>query len=109
MKKEICQKYLRKKIEGIKGQAMNEQDRFFKMLDKCPRIAGLWDRDRRELDIERFEKEIRLMSSGEAHLARFFAGIWLNENRYDFDLIEAVHVLSDRGLISDWIENPFFP
>lgn len=88
---------------------MNEYERFFKMLDKTPRIAGLWDRENRSLDVERFEKELRLMSSGESHLARFFAGIWLGENRYDFDLIEAVHVLSDRKIISDWIENPVFP
>jgi len=88
---------------------MTEYDRFFKMLDTCPRIAGLWDRENRSLDVERFEKELKLMSSGERHLAKFFVGVWLGDNRYGFDLIEAVHALSDRGVISDWIENPFFP
>lgn len=27
------------------------------------------------MDIERFKKELKLMSSGERHLAKFFAGI----------------------------------
>jgi hypothetical protein len=88
---------------------MTEYDRFFKMLDTYPRIAGLWDRENRSLDIEHFEKELKLMSSGERHLAKFFAGIWFGDNRYGFDPIEAVHALSDRGVISNWIENPFFP
>lgn len=88
---------------------MTEQDRFFDLLNKYPRIAGLWARENRSLDVKRFEKELKLMGSEEAHLARFFAGVWLGENRYDFDLIEAVHFLSDRKIISDWIENPFFP
>jgi len=35
--------------------------------------------------------------------------IWLGENRYGFDLIEAVHVLSDRKILSDWLKKPFFP
>lgn len=88
---------------------MTEYDHFFKMLDKSPRIAGFWDRENRSLDIERFEKELKLMSSGERYLAKFLAGVWLGDNRYGFDLIEAVHVLSDRKIISDWIENPVFP
>lgn len=88
---------------------MTEYDRFFQMLDTCPRLANLWDRENRSMDIERFEKKLKLMSSGERHLAKFFAGVWLGENKYDFDLLEAVHVLSDRKIISDWIKNPFFP
>jgi hypothetical protein len=40
---------------------MTEYDRFFKMLDTYPRIAGLWDRENRSLDIERLDQEIRLM------------------------------------------------
>ena len=88
---------------------MTEYDRFFKMLDTCPRLTDLWDRENQSMDVERFEKELGLMSSGEAHLARFFAGVWLGDNKYGFDLLEAVHVLSDRTAISAWIENPFFP
>ena len=90
---------------------MNKYDLFFQMLKKCPRIAYLWDRETRELDVERFEKDVKGMSSGEIHLAKFFAGVWLNNNRYGFDLIAAMQVLdtNNRRIISDWIEHPVFP
>jgi len=84
---------------------------FFKMLDQVPRIKHLWDRDRRGLKVGLFEKELGVMSSGEVHLAKFFAAIWFGYNRYGFDLVEAVSTLDDneRLLIVKWIANPFWP
>ena len=46
---------------------------FYEMLDKAPRIDHLWDREKNVLNIELFEKELGVMSSGEVHLAKFFA------------------------------------
>lgn len=90
---------------------MTNHERFFQLLDNCPRISRLWDRNRKELNIEQLEKELKVMSSGEIHLAKFFAGIWLNHNKYGFDLIAAMDVLdaNNRRLIASWIESPFFP
>lgn len=91
--------------------ATTDQDHFFQLLDNCPRISGLWDRNRKKMNIEQFEKELKVMSSGEIHLAKFFAGIWLNHNKYGFDIIASMHVLdtNSKRLISSWIESPFFP
>lgn len=85
--------------------------KFWDMLDQCPRLSGLWDRERQDLDIERLDQEIRLMSSGEVHLAKFLAGVWLGQNQYGFDAIEAMHTLSPdtRKVVADWMADPFFP
>ena len=90
---------------------MTEYDLFFALLDRCPRISGLWDRNQKELDLERFKKELGGLSSGEAYMARFFAGVWFNKNEHDFDLIGSVHTLDteNRQIIIDWLNDPVFP
>lgn len=85
---------------------------FYEMLDKAPRIDHLWDREKNVLNIELFEKELGVMSSGEVHLAKFFASIWFHNNkRYGFDLVDALSTLdrSERDLIIDWVADPFWP
>lgn len=44
-------------------------------------------------------------------MARFLAAVWLGENRFDFDLIDAAATLDapHRRIISDWLTNPVFP
>lgn len=89
----------------------NEYERFWEMLDKCPRISGLWNRETRALDVERLENELGGLSSGEAYMARFLAGVWLNKDDYGFNLIGAMHTLDNgnRQIIIDWLNEPFFP
>lgn len=85
---------------------------FFDLLDRVPRIAHLWDRNKRALKVELFEAELGVMSSGEVHLAKFFVSLWFHTNkRYGFDLVDAVSTLDrgERQVIMDWIDNPFWP
>lgn len=44
-------------------------------------------------------------------MAKFFAGVWLGENQFGFDLFEAARTLepTDTNLIIDWLNNPTFP
>lgn len=86
--------------------------RFFKMLDQVPRIRNLWNQAEREMHIEAFERELRVMSSGEVHIAKFFASVWLNNNkRYGFDIVDAIASLDtpEIKLIAEWINDPFWP
>ena len=88
------------------------QQRFFNMLNRVPRIKSLWDEQKKELKIEEFESQLCVMSSGEIAMAKFFASLWFhNNNKYGFDLVDAIALidLSERKLIIDWIENPFWP
>lgn len=87
-------------------------ERFFKMLDRVPRIKHLWNKNRGEIDIKKFEAELGVMSHGEVHMAKFFAALWFHDNqRYGFDLIDAVARIDtpERALIVEWIANPFWP
>lgn len=90
---------------------MNNYDRFFEMLNQIPRIQKIWNKNTKKMDVPLFEKELKLMSSGECHMARFMAGVWLGRNTYEFDLIEAIAILDlpCKRIISDWIAEPFFP
>lgn len=85
----------------------NGKTRFFAALSGYGRFSHCWDRQK-GFDEELFEIALSTMSSGEAHMARFFAGIWLQENTYEFDLFEAIFVINeeDEDLIANWIKNP---
>jgi len=85
---------------------------FFDLLDQYPRLKHLWDRSKRKLNVDQFERELNLMSSGEAHIAKFFALVWFHDStRYGFDLVSAISSIDkeDREMIADWIVNPFYP
>lgn len=86
--------------------------RFYALLDQVPRICHLWDREARELKVELFERELGVMSPGEAYMAKFFAAVWFGDSkRYGFDLVDAVSRIDppERQLIIGWIADPFWP
>ncbi len=70
-----------------------EQRQFASLLDTQPRLKPYWDFEKREVDIKALEKGMGVMSHGERVMAQFLLGIWFNENRYKFDLFDAVGVL----------------
>lgn len=87
-------------------------DRFFVMLSRVPRIAPLWNKDTRSLNVERFENALGVMSSGEVQMAKFFASVWYHNNGdYGFDLVDAVASIDaeEIELIIEWMMNPFYP
>lgn len=93
------------------GQASSKQ-RFYALLDRCPRIRHLWDKERAEIKVDLFEKELGVMSSGEVHLAKFMASVWFGDNqRYGFDLADAVACMDskERQIILEWVADPFWP
>ncbi|MCU7927519.1 MAG: hypothetical protein KZQ97_13890 [Candidatus Thiodiazotropha sp. (ex Dulcina madagascariensis)] len=90
----------------------SSHQRFYAMLDRCPRISHLWDRERAEIKIDLFESELGVMSPGEVHLAKFMASVWFGDNhRYGFDLADAVACMDsrERQIILEWVADPFWP
>jgi len=87
-------------------------ERFYQLLDRVPRIAHLWDREKNEIIVDLFERELGVMSPSEVHMAKFFAAVWFNNNeRYGFDLITAAASVDLHNLmvIQDWLKDPFWP
>lgn len=90
----------------------SSHQRFYVLLDRCPRIKHLWDRENAEIKIDLFESELGVMSPSEAHLAKFFSAIWFGDNqRYGFDLVDAIACMDtqERKIILDWVADPFWP
>ena len=95
-------------IPGVPGSQL----RFFALLERFPRIAHLWDRERRVLKVELFEQELGVMGHSEVHMAKFFASLWFHHNqRYGFDLVDAFSLLDgeERQILLDWLADPFWP
>lgn len=91
---------------------MSNHKRFYHLLDSCPWVSTFWDRETHDLDVERFESELDVMSSGEQHMARFLASVWFGNNKlYGFDLAKAASRLDpeDRQIIIKWLASPFYP
>jgi len=53
----------------------DEQRRFNAMLSEYPQLMPYWDFEQRTCDIEVLRSALDAMSSGEQHMARFFAAV----------------------------------
>lgn len=92
---------------------------FFALLSRHRRIAHLWNQETRELHIDLFKKELRVMSDAECDLAMFFASVWFGDNRRlkkltgaaGFDLVAAMSRLDSVGrtTVTQWMASPFWP
>lgn len=91
--------------------ATDNQERFYRMIVNFPAIASFWNQQEHFIDIEAFENALAVLSHGEVHLAKFFAAVWFGENRYGFDIFEAMRVLDvgNKQVIIFWLETPFYP
>ena len=89
-----------------------EQTKFFEMLEPYTRFKYHWNKESRTFNQESFEQDLKVMSSGERHMAKFFVSVWLNESEsYPFDVLDAIRAidLKSRKLVISWLAKPFFP
>lgn len=87
------------------------QAQFAAMLNRAPFLLPLWDMDRAEYIPELVDNYLATASRGEAIMARFFLGVWLSRNQFDFDFTDAAAVLERENMriITDWMSEPFWP
>ena len=88
------------------------QERFNQLLvERAPFLLHLWDIHERAYRPDVVDEFLATASHGEAIVARFFLGVWRNENEFEFDPIEAASVLSSdhMEIITDWLKKPFWP
>jgi len=85
--------------------------KFRKLLKLYPKFNDLWDFHKATVDLPRAEQALTVFSHGECVLLRFLLAVWLGENKYQFDIIEAVQVLEKEHIdrITEWMNNPFWP
>jgi hypothetical protein len=76
-----------------------------------PYLLCLFDFEKRWLLEDKVENFLAVASHGEALMARFALGIWLNRDEYDFKFIQAAQTLDakNRSIIADWLNDPFWP
>ena len=89
-----------------------EQQRFFNLLMPFHRFRHHWNQLDQSLDVESLEQDLKLMSSGEQHMAKFFASVWLGDSRiFAFDVLGAYRDLDPKSLniLRKWLKEPFFP
>ncbi|PHM51929.1 hypothetical protein [Xenorhabdus hominickii] len=75
-----------------------------------PEFIDFWDWKESHLFEGEVENRMGLLSTGEQHMLRFYLGIWNNDNRYNFDFIQAMNCLDERNLsiIREWVNNPIW-
>lgn len=93
---------------------MTSTDRFWAMLDQTfPAIQACWDREARQMKLDKMERFLGVASSGERHMALFFRDVWAGGAPRDepFDVIEAIGVIdTDQAkLVRNWLAAPFWP
>lgn len=90
---------------------LTAEQRRFKALAVSTKLSHYWDFEKRDCDLQAIEKATGTLSHGEAIMLRFLTAVWLGENQFQFDLIDAVKTLDEHhtGIIQAWIADPFFP
>lgn len=79
--------------------------------ENAPYLLPLWDFEKCEYRVAAVESYLKIASHGEEIMARFFLGVFRNDNFYNFDIFEAAKVLDPKTLavINAWLTKPFFP
>ena len=89
-----------------------DQVRFESWLAKnAPYLSILWDFERHYLSLAMVDSYLATAPRKQAIMCRFAAGVWLGNNDYQFDMINAAGVLDDeqKAAIAAWFTSPFWP
>lgn len=73
-----------------------EQRRFREMILSYPVLAVFWSLIAVNAALQLLKIALPSLSHGEQIMLRFFTDVWLTENRFSFDLIEAAQVLDEK-------------
>lgn len=99
-------------MKNLNFRLTKEQAAFALLIEQhAPYLLPLWDFEKREYKSAAVDSYLKIASHGEEIMARFFLGVWRNDNYFNFDLIDAAKTLGTKELavISAWIKSPFFP
>ena len=77
------------------------------------KFGQYWNQERAEMDIQGLTSALGTLSSGERHLAQFYASVWLKHDvpePLQFNLIEAAQVLDVPSMakVIAWVRSPWW-
>lgn len=92
----------------------SDLNKFFQLIEKTShpeQILSFFDRNKNELLLNKLCNEIHSLETNQKILLQFFSAAWLNDNKFGFDLFEAVQNLdvTDLQIIANWTIRPIKP
>lgn len=77
----------------------------------APYLLPLFDFNKAVYLPEVVDEYLSVASSGRALMARFVLGVWLHNDEFGFDFVEAAKTLDDQHMkvITDWLTTPHWP
>lgn len=89
-----------------------EQRRFKALvLNLEPQAIKYFDFSTRELNTSRVETDLNDLPQGQRLKLAFLCNLWLNEEKFSFNILDAVSCLPKQevNIIIIWMLKPFFP
>ncbi|MBL4625784.1 MAG: hypothetical protein JKY42_11695 [Flavobacteriales bacterium] len=90
-----------------------EQARFAVWIEeRIPYLMPLFDfSDQGEYLPEKVERYLGVASSGQVIMAKFVLGVWLHQDKFDFDFTDAAMTLDKQNMsvITEWLDHPEWP
>ena len=88
-----------------------EQRHFNHMLEKYSQLLSSWDCESRDCHLQQLEAALPTMSHAGADVGEVSRRrLWLVENKFDFDFIDAAATLDTEHLqvVIEWLAEPVF-
>ncbi len=92
--------------------ALNAETRFQLWLEEAyPALYTTFDWSKNcycKMDVD---KLLDYADDGTSAFIRFALGVWHHENKFEFDVIEAASVMSEKqcNAVITWLRDPFWP
>jgi hypothetical protein len=79
--------------------------------EKMPDLAYMFDFEKQERIDDNVEDYFTLASHREYLRGNFILSIWDQDNRFQFDFVDAARTLNqqDMSIITDWLNSPIWP
>lgn len=81
------------------------------LKEKAPYLMDIWDSNKLLYSERKAELFISNASDQHAIMARFFLGVWMKSNVFEFDYDLAESILNHDNLmtVNEWFKEPFWP
>ncbi|XOV81276.1 MAG: hypothetical protein ACFHVJ_10075 [Aestuariibacter sp.] len=81
------------------------------VLKDMPYLSALFDLESMQYKPEKVDEFFDVASQGQKIMAQFVLGVWLGDNKFNFDFTEAAAHLNEKEIqiVTGWMKKPFWP